>query len=594
MPIRNFRAVIIIAALLLGACNEDLAPGAAGGADTAGPPGSTSAAATAIAPLAVVPPGPATLVAPVAVMVMSTTEAQAVRFLNQASFGANSSSINTVVTSGIGAWINTQFSLPQTSHRDSVSGLKARLGVGEILNEEHFFESFWKQAIEGEDQLRQRVVYALSQIFVISLQESEIGDHPILAASYLDMLGEQAFGNFRTMLEAVSLHPAMGIYLSSLHNQKESATRAPDENYGREVMQLMSIGLFELNPDGSQKLVNGAPVETYSSADISGMAKVFTGWSWAGPDRSANRFVGDFENPEREWQLMQGYPQYHSTSIKNFLGTSVPAQGTPDPAASLKVALDRLFAHPNVGPFIGRQLIQRLVTSNPSPAYVERVAAAFANNGQGVRGDMKAVIRTILLDPEARSDSTIAAVNTGKLREPVLRLSGWMRAFEARSASGRFLIGNTDDAIDSIGQSPLRAASVFNFYRPGYVPPNTSIANANLVAPEMQITGDSSVVGYLNTMQDAVSNGIGRDGDIKSDYATEIHLAETPDKLVDRVNLMLLANQMSSALRARIVAAVNSVPVPTGDVAAAAEARKNRVWLSVYLALASPEYLVQK
>jgi uncharacterized protein (DUF1800 family) len=591
MHIRNFRAVIVISALLLGACNEDLAPGGAGSGGTAGPSG--PAAATAIAPLAVVPPGPPTMIAPLAAVVPST-EAQAVRFLNQASFGANSSTINTVVAGGISNWINTQFSLPQTSHRDTVNGLKAQLGVGETLNEEHVFESFWKQAIEGEDQLRQRVVYALTQIFVISLQESEIGDHPLLAASYLDMLGEQAFGNFRTMLEAVSLHPAMGIYLSSLHNQKESATRAPDENYGREVMQLMSIGLFELNPDGSQKLVNGAPVETYSSADISGMAKVFTGWSWAGPDKTAKRFVGDYDNPEREWQPMQSYPQYHSTSAKNFLGTSVPAQGTPDPAASLKIALDRLSGHPNAGPFVGRQLIQRLVSSNPSPAYVGRVAAAFANNGQGVRGDMKAVIRAILLDPEARSDSALSAINAGKLREPVLRLSGWMRAFEARSASGRFLIGNTDDAIDSIGQSPLRAASVFNFYRPGYVPPNTSIANANLVAPEMQITGDSSVVGYLNTMQDAVSDGIGRDGDIKSDYATEIHLAGTPDKLVDRVNLMLLANQMSPTLRARIVAAVNSVPVPAGDVAAAAEARKNRVWLSVFLALASPEYLVQK
>jgi uncharacterized protein (DUF1800 family) len=577
MPIRNFRAVLALSAFsifLLGACNEELAAGAAGSSVTG---------------------APAVLVSPLSATALPT-EPQAVRFLAQASFGANRSSINAVVTSGISGWITTQFSLPQTSHRDTVNDLKATLDAGDLLNEEQFLSSFWKQAIEGEDQLRQRVAYALSQIFVISLQEGEIGEHPILAASYLDMLGEQAFGNFRTLLEAVSLHPAMGIYLSALHNQKESATRAPDENFGREVMQLMSIGLFELNPDGSQKQVNGAPVETYSSVDISGMAKVFTGWSWAGPDQTANRFVGDFTNPEREWQPMQGYPQYHSTSVKNFLGTSVPAQGTPDPAASLKVALDRLFGHPNVGPFIGRQLIQRLVTSNPSPAYVGRVAGAFANNGQGVRGDMKAVIRAILLDPEARSDSTIFALDSGKLREPVLRLSGWMRAFEARSASGSFLIGNTDDALDSIGQSPLRAPSVFNFYRPGYVPPNTSIANANLVAPEMQITGTTSVVGYLNTMQDAVSDGIGRDGDIKSDYATEIHLAGTPDKLVERVNLMLLANQMSPALRAQIVAAVNSVPVPAdaADAAAAAEARQNRVWLAVFLTLASPEYLVQK
>ncbi|MFT5532416.1 MAG: hypothetical protein ACI8WM_003493 [Burkholderiaceae bacterium] len=578
MSLRNFRVIIIFSALLLGACNENLAP-ASSSSSFGGSFGASSRLATVEVPFAVA---------------AQPTEAQAVRFLAQASFGANSRSINQVVTSGTSAWINKQFSLPQTSHRDTLNAIKAALNADQALNEDNFFESFWKQAIEGEDQLRQRMVYALSQIFVISLQESQIGDHPILAASYLDMLGQHAFGNFRSLLEAVSLHPAMGIYLSALHNQKESATRAPDENYGREVMQLMSIGLFELNLDGSQKQRNGAPVETYTSTDISGMAKVFTGWSWAGPDKTANRFVGDYDNPEREWQPMQSYPQYHSTSAKNFLGISVPAQGAPDPEASLKTALDRLFNHPNVGPFIGRQLIQRLVTSNPSPAYVGRVAAAFSNNGEGVRGDMKAMIRAILLDPEARSDSNLSAIESGKLREPVLRLSGWMRAFEARSASGRFLIGNTDDVLGSIGQSPLRAPSVFNFYRPGYVPPNTAIANANLVAPEMQITGDTSVVGYLNTMRGAVSDGIGRNGDIKSDYATEIHLAETPEKLVDRVNLLLLANQMTPVLRTQIVAAVNSVPVPANDVTASAQARKNRVWLSVFLALASPEYLVQK
>ncbi|EGF31937.1 hypothetical protein IMCC9480_3187 [Oxalobacteraceae bacterium IMCC9480] len=522
------------------------------------------------------------------------TDAQAARFLGQASFGANSTTISKVMTSGTSAWINEQFSLPQTSHRDTLNGIKAGLGAGAALNENNFYESFWKQAIEGEDQLRQRSSYALSQIFVISLQESDIGDHPILAASYLDMLGANVFGNFRTLLENVSLHPAMGTYLSSLRNQKESETREPDQNYAREIMQLMSIGLVELNPDGSQKKVNGATVETYNSADISGLAKVFTGWSWYGPDKSRNRFFGGQADPDREWRPMQSYPQYHSTSVKNFLGTSVPAQGSADPEASLKVALDRLFMHPNVGPFIGRQLIQRLVTSNPSPAYVGRVAAAFADNGQGVRGDMKAMIRAILLDPEASSDSKVAAVDTGKLREPVLRMAGWMRAFGARSASGRFLIGNTDDPLDSIGQTPLRAPSVFNFYRPGYVPPNTAIANANLVAPEMQITGDTTVVGYLNTMHDAVSQGIGNANDIKSDYATEINLAESPDKLVDRVNLLLLANQMSPALRTQILAAVNSVTVPATNATAAATARKNRVWLSVFLALASPEYLVQK
>lgn len=518
------------------------------------------------------------------------TQPQASRLLAQATFGATMPEIDRLTSTGYSAWIEDQFNKPQSLHRDYMNSIAA--STGSSPSQSHFFESFWQQAATGEDQLRQRVTFALSQILVVSFLDSTVANYPRGVASYYDTLATHAFGNYRSLLEAVSLHPMMGIYLSHLRNQKESGTRVPDENYAREVMQLFSIGLYELNQDGSLKMIDNRPVETYTNADISGLAKVFTGWSWAGPDKSDSRFYGGSADPNRDWMPMQGYPKFHSASEKRFLGTAVPASASPE--TSLKAALDALFSHPNVGPFIGRQLIQRLVTSNPSPQYVARVAAAFNNNGAGERGDMKAVIRAILLDPEARSDSTLADPNAGKLREPVVRLANWMRAFNARSASNRFLLGNLDDPLNALGQTPMRSPSVFNYYRPGYVPPNTSIASAGLVAPEMQITGETSVVGYLNFMRSVIPNGTGSSRDIKADYTVELSLADQPDKLVDRINLLLTANQMPAALRSQIIAAVNSVTISTTNAANAETARRNRVSLAVFLTMASPEYLAQK
>lgn len=519
-----------------------------------------------------------------------TTQPQASRMLAQATFGATQSDIENLAASGYAPWLEDQFIRPQTLHRNYMDNMTASTGQNATQN--HFFESFWQQAITGEDQLRQRVTFALSEIFVISFQDSNVASYPRGVASYYDMLATHAFGNYRNLLEAVSLHPMMGIYLTSLRNQKESGTRVPDENYAREVMQLFSIGLHELNQDGSLRMIDNRPVETYTNADIAGLAKVFTGWSWAGPDKSDSRFFGGSPDPNRDWMPMQTYPKYHSSSEKRFLGVTIPASTSAE--NSLKIALDTLSNHPNAGPFIGRQLIQRLVTSNPSPQYVARVAAAFANDGNGVRGDMRAVIRAILLDPEARVDVNPDARNTGKLREPVVRLANWMRAFNARSTSNRFLMGNLDDPLTSLGQTPMRSPSVFNFYRPGYVPPNTTIATAGMVAPEMQITGETSVVGYLNFMRDAIPNGTGSSRDIRSGYDIELSLADTPERLVDRVNLLLMANQMSAGLRSQILAAVNSVTISSTNATAAATARRNRVNLAIFLTMASPEYLVQK
>ena len=283
----------------------------------------------------------------------------------------------------------------------------------------------------------------------------------------------------------------MGTYLTSIRNRKADPRtgRVPDENYAREVMQLFSIGLVELNDDGSVKQAGGVPKETYGPADIAG-AKVFTGWSWACADLSNTCFgsgaLGGVSDPERSTKPMVGYPQYHAMEEKSFLGTTIAAQGTADPNASLKTALDTLYNHANVGPFIGRQLIQRFVTSNPSPAYVAAVAGAFNNNGAGVRGDMKAVLKAVLLNPEARTTSD----RSGKIREPVLRLSALLRGFGYASDSGRYRVGNTDNAGSSLGQTAMRSPSVFNFYRPGYVAPGTQAAAAGLVARDGAGAGD--------------------------------------------------------------------------------------------------------
>ncbi|MBR7798434.1 DUF1800 family protein [Undibacterium fentianense] len=521
--------------------------------------------------------------------------AQASRFLHQSTFGPTVGDITNLTNMGLNNWFANQFIASQSLHRNYMDRTAATLPKGlSELNQNHFFESFWQQAINGEDQLRQRVTFALSQIFVISFQDSSVVNYPRGVADYYDMLATHSFANFRQLLEAVSLHPMMGIYLTSLRNQKEAGTRVPDENYAREVMQLFTIGLYKLNIDGSYILENGKPVETYNSNDIAGLAKVFTGWSWAGPDKTNTRFFGGTPDPNRDWLPMQSYPNYHSTSVKNFLGTTIPAQAPANPEASLKIALDTLFNHPNVGPFIGKQLIQRLVTSNPSPQYVARVAAVFNNNGQGVRGDMKALIRAILVDAEARNDPMLSDAGVGKLREPVIRLANWLRAFSSRSTSGFYRITNLDDPLSGLAQTPMRSPSVFNFYRPGYVPPNSSIATAQLVSPEMQITAETSVVGYLNFMRDIIVNGTGTARDVKADYSAFTSLATTPDQLVDKVNLLLMSNQMSSNLRNQIISAINSIAIPNSPQTAIDTAKLNRVYLCVYLSLASPEYLVQK
>ena len=562
-----------------------------------------------------------------ALAVVVPTQTEAARFLTQATFGPSSAEIQHLSGMTYAAWIDEQFAKPQTLHRLYMNQAAADLAsVGQQLSRTNFFDSYWSQAIAGEDQLRQRAAFALSEIMVISFTDATLSNQPRGVSSYYDMLATNAFGNFRKLIEDVSLHPMMGIYLTWLANQKEDAAtgRVPDLNFAREITQLFTIGEWMLNPDGSYILdANGKPAAAYTGADLAGLAQVFTGFSWyAGPnlsDRTNRRYFGNDANLERDWRPMQAYNEYapntafHSISPKTFLGVTIAAQTKADSEGDLKIALDTLFNHPNVGPFIGKQLIQRMVTSNPSPAYVGRVSAAFNDNGSGVRGDMKAVWRAILLDPEARTLSL--STSYGKVREPVVRLGNFMRAFNATSTSGRYTgIGLTDDPATSLNQTPVFAPTVFNFFRPGYVPTSKVITDAGLVVPELQITHDVSVAGYMNYMRSAVTVSTTRD--IRQDYSAEVALAADPAGLVERINLLLFYGQMPDALKAQVVAAVASrtipapvypapapgaasapagapAPVPTNQ-AQIDSAKLDRVYLAVFLSMASPDYLIQK
>jgi len=461
--------------------------------------------------------------------------------------------------------------------------------LGQSIND--IMESFWMQSIRGPDQLRQRTAFALSQVFVISMANSALEINGDGVGSYYDMLSRNAFGNFRTLLQEVSTHPAMGTYLSHIRNEKENPLtgRLPDENFAREVMQLFSIGLWELNEDGTRrKDASGRDIPTYDRTDVNGMAKVFTGWSWGGPDKSDQRFFYGGENAGWNRQ-MQIYPAYHSTSEKRFLGTTIPAGTSGE--ASLGIAIDTLFNHPNTGPFIGRQLIQRLVTSNPSPAYVARVSRAFANNGAGVRGDMKAVIRAVLMDPEARDTNKLADPEWGKLREPVLRFSAWLRAFDAQTPTagdyaGRYAIWNLEDPLEGLAQNPFRAPSVFNWWRPGYAPPG-ELLQRGMTAPEFQITHATTVASYVNFLDSTVGGWGNGDGAIlpRNNYQTERALAGNPAALLDHLNVLLLAGQMSPSTRSTILPAINAIPASNAA---------DRVKTAVLLTMASPEFIVQK
>ncbi|MCY7320100.1 MAG: DUF1800 domain-containing protein [Ramlibacter sp.] len=493
----------------------------------------------------------------------------------QATLGANRSEIAAVQSSGFAAWVDAQFAVPQSqSHYDWL--------LAHGYHDERFRNNasgldntIWRKLIASPDALRQRVTLALSEICVVSVLGVSTPWRQFAVAHYLDLLENNAFGNYRALLGQVSLSTAMGYFLTFRGNAKANPTTGsqPDENYARELMQLMTLGLSRLNADGSAQAA-----ETYGPADVSGLARVFTGW-----DLDVAGLASPLPPDVHLRPMAQVVSRYESGS-KSFLGVTIAA-GTPA-AAGLATALDTLFAHPNLPPFIGRQLIQRLVTSNPSGAYVARVAAVFADNGAGVRGDLKAVVRAILLDAEARDLSVASSASFGKLREPVVRFLNWARGFGAVSAADAWQVNDLSDPATRLGQSPMRSPTVFNFFRPGYVPPNSAIAAGALAAPEFQITTESSVAGYVNFMQNAVS-GVGI-GDVRSGYPTLLPLAADSRALLAELNLVLAANQLSPATLAMLAPALDSIAAETDT------GKLNRVRCALTLVLAAPEYIVQK
>ena len=529
------------------------------------------------------------------------------RFLQQAQFSASDADIASIRELGYAGWLNRAMSVaPGQSSWDWL----VQRGYGVADSRSFHFTPYqtdfavWHQLIKAPDAVRQRVALCLSEIFAVSTKGVDYFWLSQIMTSWWDTLSAGALGNFRDLLENIALHPAMGLYLNSRGSQKENAAgRQPDENFAREVMQLMTIGLIKLNADGTPVVSGGVPVETYTQDDVIGLARVFTGYNFNTSTKAAS-YVNGLSVPHMDYTRLPMVLSagLHSTLEKKFLGTTIAA-GT-DGNAARKTALDTLFNHPNVGPFIGRQLIQRLVTSNPSSGYVGRVAKAFADNGKGVRGDLAAVIAAILLDDEARDPAGVASNTFGHLREPMVRLVQWGRTFGLESARGSWKLYDQSD-LTKLGQSPLRSPSIFNFFRPGYVPPGGGVAAAGMVAPEFQIVNESSVSGYINYFHTVLRNGIyvgapdvpqitgnGTDGfDIVASYTKELPLAANATALVARLNLVLAAGQLSVATCGLISSALNATAVS----ATSNDATKlNRIAAGVLMVMSSYEYLVQK
>jgi uncharacterized protein (DUF1800 family) len=536
------------------------------------------------------------------------SDQEAARFLLQASLGVRDSDITSVRSLGYTDWLTQQFAVaPGISGWDwlELRGYNAIDTAGFFSQSYPADNMLWQQLIASPDPVRQRMALALSEFFVVGIPGFRAHWPSFLAAHWWDTLCAHAFGNFRSLLEAVTLHPAMGMYLNTDGNQGENPAtgRVPDENYAREVMQLFTIGLFELEQDGS--LRNGVQTESYSGNDVSNLARVFTGYRRDDRTRgAANTSVPGSTVYNYDYARL---PMYMTESRRSkleakFLGVTIAA-GTPASQA-LKTALDTLFNHPNVGPFFGRQMIQRLVTSNPSTAYVARVAAAFNNNGNGVRGDLRAVWRAVLLDDEARGPQGLVDTSFGKLREPMLRFVQWARTFGVTSTAGSWKLGNFGAGL---GQGPLRAPSVFNFFRPGYVPPNTAMATNGSVAPEFQLVSEQQVMDYLGAMFGPIRNGFSiaeaslpqtvsatatnQTNDIKANYAAELLIAHDAPNLLNRLDLLLTAGQLKPTTRSLILGALASpVVLPTSS----ASVKLNRIAAAIFLIMASTDYLVQK
>ena len=530
---------------------------------------------------------------------------EASRFLSQASFGADMDLINKVADLGIENWIDQQMSTPSTYYTDTLDSIYQRsfeiylANGGDSMNypirpnHVHMDYAWWQNNMTAKDVLRQRIAYSLSQICVISL-EGTLGSYSNGVANYYDILVRNSFGNYKDLLLEVSLHPAMGNYLSHLNNPKTDTVNNvyPDENYAREIMQLFSIGLYKLNIDGSYQLDNNNnPIPTYDNNDIKEFAKVFTGLG-IGARRDTNNtyfglglYIADLTVP------MQMYEDWHEEGSKNLLdGYIIPAGQTG--MQDIEEAVEHLFNHPNVGPFLAKRLIQRLVKSNPTPHYISSVAEAFNDNGQGVRGDMKAVVKAILLHPEARSCAWSEDPEQGKLREPILKYTDFVKATGVMSP----LDNHWNYSYwfqEATAQHPLRSQTVFNFYGPSYTP-NGDIANNGLVAPEFELYNTRTSIGFANQVFYWIELEIAlRTSNYEAYTIAEpnlnplAELAKSSDAIVDYLDIVMTHGQLTDRTRRIIKETIDANSMSLTQLG-------YRVRLATYLILISPDYNILK
>ncbi len=527
------------------------------------------------------------------------------RLLHQATLGFNEEELSAAIQLTPEEWVDQQLVLPASPYMSKAYDIQNMVNqqlleegrdsseIGTTLSWVQFRYAWWQNALDGQDQLRQKMAYALSQTLVIS-DETDLQGHGDGLCGYYDVLMEHAFGNYRDLLYDVTLHPSMGFYLSHLNNPKEDLEENihPDQNYAREIMQLFSIGLLELNLDGSYKLDNqGNTIPTYTNTHIEELSKVFTGLSIGETyDSTDNLYFGRYLYGSKMHVPMIMYEEWHQQGEKNLLNGLVIPDGQTG-LEDINDAIDMLFNHPNVGPFIGRQLIQRFVTSNPSSQYIERVATVFNNDGNGVRGNMAAVIKAILLDEEARSCASISNDFHGKMVEPVERKVHFIKSIGYDTPSGIYL--NHAYGIDrDLFQHPLSAPSVFNFYTPDYSP-SGSISDNGLVAPEFQIINTLTVIDYPNFVHGWTFYSNSND-QWESDYfrcsTSALGLLEPAfdnEVLLNKIDLLFCNGNMSDETRTIIRDAIKEYPVTLGGI-------NERINQALYLTMISPDYIILK
>ena len=493
----------------------------------------------------------------------------AARLLDQATFGPTLADIQNVQTIGIDAYITNQFNTPDTPLPNIPSPLPAvclTANTPTVCEE----SEWWQVALTGNDQLRQRVAFTLSELFVISSDT----DNATTITYYHNMLANDAFTNFSTIMNDVSLSPGMGAYLNMLNSAKAPAGQIANENYPRELMQLFTIGLNELNPDGTLQLNgSGNPIPTYTEAQVQAFARAYTGWTYA---TSTGGSPTSFPNKTPNYFApMAAVESEHDATAKILLnGTVLPAGQTAE--EDLAGALSNIFNHPNVGPFVCTQLIQHLVKSNPSPAYVSRVAAVFANNGSGVRGDMQAVIRAILEDTEARAGDTNPLDDGGHLREPILWITNFLRAIGFTNTDPNSSYYSLSNYSNNLNERPYRSGSVFNFFPPSYVIPQTT-----LNAPEFDLENTASAILRLSLANTMVFNKItGFNVDLSATGTLGQIAAASPANLVDMLGLMFMHGQMPTDMRTEIINTISGLGTA------------EQVRVAVFLVITSSQYKV--